>query len=106
MPDLLDVLHVMFEDASSGASREELEAREDLRKSIYTQLYGYKEYNWVTDKSKSASAGGTYNSDMLPDDAAVDTTERKLTHKPYVPPTPINVDSPLPIAGLKEAPLG
>lgn len=108
MADFLDVLHVLFEEASLASTAEESQNRERLRSNIYRDLYGYTEYAWV---SKSAGAGNSpanssYGSDMIPVDATGDSSESRLTHKPYVPPTPMNVDSPLPIAGLKEAPLG
>jgi hypothetical protein len=108
MSDLLDVLHALFEEAQDADTQEALRAREHLRKGIYTKLYGYKQYSWVSPESDSpatASSGGT-GADMIPMDEPVDPSKIKLTHKPYVPPTPIDVDSPLPIAGLKEAPLG
>jgi hypothetical protein len=108
MSDLLDVLHALFEESLDSPSEEGVRAREQLRQGIYTKLYGYKNYSWVSPRSDSpatASSGGT-GADMIPMDEPVDPSKITLTHKPYVPPTPMNVDSPLPIAGLKEAPLG
>lgn len=109
MSDTLDILHVMFEESQEAGSQEQLKAREQFRKNIYTGLYDYKTYEWVSTDNNSASGASsqTTSADMIPmDDEVADPSKIKLTHKPYVPPTPMNVDSPLPIAGLKEAPLG
>lgn len=109
MSDLLDVLHVLFEEAQDAASQEQLKARERFREGIYTKLYGYPTYSWVSPSGDSASGSSSQgmSADMIPmDDEVADPSKITLTHKPYVPPTPMNVDSPLPIAGLKEAPLG
>jgi hypothetical protein len=107
--DTLDILHVMFEESQEAGSQEQLKARELFRRNIYTSLYGYKKYEWVSPESNTASGTSSQGAgaDMIPmDDEVADPSKIKLTHKPYVPPTPMDVDSPLPIAGLKEAPLG
>lgn len=98
----------MFEESQEAGSSEQLKAREQFRKNIYTGLYGYKSYEWVSPEDNSASVASSQGTgaDMIPMDEVSDPSKIKLTHKPYVPPTPIDVDSPLPIAGLKEAPLG
>ena len=106
MADFLDVIHALFEDSSLANTEEEAKNRERLRSNIYTSLYGYKSYAWVSADSGSRSADSSFGQDMMPVDATGEAAESKLTHKPYVPPTPMDVNSPLPIAGIKEAPLG
>jgi hypothetical protein len=106
MADFLDVLHVLFEEASSAGTQEESENRERLRANIYRDLYGYTDYAWVSKSSGNTSADSSFGSDMIPVDATGDPSASRLTHKPFIPATPMDVDSPLPIAGLKEAPLG
>jgi hypothetical protein len=98
----------LFEESQEAGSQEQLKAREQFRKGIYTRLYEYEKYDWVSPEDNSASGASSQSAgaDMIPMDEPVDPSKVKLTHKPYVPPTPMNVDSPLPIAGLKEAPLG
>lgn len=106
--DTLDILHVLFEESQEAGSQEQLKAREHFRRSIYTSLYDYKAYEWVSSDNNSASGASsqTTGADMIPMDDTANPPKITLTHKPYVPPTPMNVDSPLPIAGLKEEPLG
>lgn len=106
MADFLDVLHALFEESGDAPTQEARQARETTRKNIYMDLYGYKTYEWVSEDSQSASDSSWSESDMLPDEATGTKSSGELIHKPYVAPTPMDVDSPLPIAGLKEAPLG
>ena len=106
MADFLDVLHALFEESGDAPSPEARDAREAMRQNIYTRLYGYKKYEWVSPKSNAASDTSAFGSDMMPVDATGEESGSELTHKPYVPPTPTNVDSPHPIATLKEPPLG
>ena len=47
MSDLLDVLHVMFEDDQLPKTEEDRRARDGIRKSIYVEMYGFPDYTWV-----------------------------------------------------------
>ena len=83
----------------TAGSPEMLDAKEKTRKHIYELLYEYPEYSWVSSRSEATGISG---SDMLPTGPPAGT----LTHKPYLPPTPVNADAPLPFGKQLDAPLG
>ena len=112
MSDLLDVLHVMFEDDQLPKTDDERRGRDGMRKSIYVEMYGYPEYVWVlpppSENAPAGSSDSAYTRGMIgqPVDMS-DPTTATLTHKPYVPPTmPLDPDAPLPFGTILDAPLG
>ena len=91
MSQMLDVIHFFFEDDARFSTAEEAEALSETRATMYGVLYGTT-YKYRTKKSGSGvgdfdatSAGGI---------------------KPYIPPTEVNANSPLPFGDILEAPLG
>lgn len=96
LSQMLDVIHfLMEEDLLSAGTKEEVEAKDHARTSIYRILYN-KEYAYASQKS-SATAGF---SDLPPD---VDNIP-KVT-KPYTPATDFDPDSALPFGQDIDAPL-
>jgi hypothetical protein len=112
MSDLLDVLHVMFEDDQLPKTDDERRGRDGMRRALYVDMYGYPEYAWaLPPSSQNASAGSgdsAYTRGMI--DRPVDMSDPSaatLTHKPYTPPTmPLDPDAPLPFGSILDAPLG
>jgi hypothetical protein len=94
--DMLDVLHYYFETDAVG-EKEEQDAKLKLRRSIYRTLY-QRPYTWQDD-----SDGGEFGTQ----DASGSPVNRpaKFEHKPYVPPTPVNPNSPKPYGNVLDAPL-
>lgn len=86
---MLDVIHYFFEEDARFSSAEEAEALSAMRTKLYANMYNqtYK-YTVATKSSNGNYAGG---SDEL---------------KPYIPPTEVNVDSPLPFGSDLDSPLG
>jgi hypothetical protein len=117
MSDLLDVLHTMFEDDQVVSTQEALEVKENVRTRLYTELYGRKAYTWVTAKTDShsqmqtASGDSAYTAGFM-DERPQDMTDpsspspMKPVHYKYIPPTPMEATAPIPVKGLREAPLG
>lgn len=110
-PDMLDVIHFLFEDdMHSSSTGEQAEAKDKSRTMLYSSLYG-KVYKYA---SKGASAN------QLPPDIAaemqdydmptpVDPFERSQGSaivKPFVPATSVDNGSRLPFGTALEAPLG
>ena len=90
MSQMLDVIHYFFEEDSRYASAEEAESLSQTRTTLYAVLYGttYKypiKINKTDASGISGSASGT---------------------KPYIPPTQVDVDSPLPFGDALDSPLG
>ena len=113
MSDLLDVLHVMFEDDQAPKTEDDRRARDSHAQGPSTwRCTDIPEYTWVLPpSSENASAGSSdsaYTRGMI--DAPVDMsdpTTATLTHKPYIPPTmPLDPDAPLPFGTILDAPLG
>jgi hypothetical protein len=106
--DLLDVAHYMFEQDHAALDEDQAKARDSLRKAVYVNLYKRKTYGWEMATGNRASGDSSPDIDVPMDSADMmsPATLPKYEHKPFIPATQIDVDSPLPIAGLKESPLG
>lgn len=112
--EMLDVIHVIFEEDMYTESKEQSEYKSKLRSSIYTNLYN-RTYKYTTD-SGSGKGFTTASGDILPpldDEFAIKTFDpnkdikpHKTKPKPYVPATNFNPDSPLPFGKNIDAPLG
>jgi hypothetical protein len=99
--DMLDVLHYLFESDAIG-EEEVQKAKHRLRTNLYTQIYD-RAYTWdVGQGGPSDASGHAYGTQEVGSSAA--TTQ--LTHKPYIPPTPVNAASPTPYGNVLDAPLG
>jgi len=92
---MLDIVHYAFE-IDALAEKEVHEAKTKMRRMLYGQLYG-RTYTWG-DATASGSEFGTQE--------VASGGGSTLTHKPYVPPTPVNAASPKPFGNALDAPLG
>lgn len=87
---MLDVVHYFFEEDARYSSAEEAEAVTRMRSQIYSGLYGTT-YKYAVKTNVSPGASGSV------DDMAL---------KPYVPPTEVDIDSPMPYGSVLDAPIG
>jgi hypothetical protein len=103
---MFDVIHYLFEVDSLPPSAEVAEARDSIRHSIYSELYG-REYKYGAKKTKQLT--GDPEIDYPLDDSdipvPVDPFERSQMTKPYVSPTSFDDASPNPFGGILDAPL-
>ena len=110
MSDFLDVMHFLFEEDMKPMEEDVRKSRDHLRRSLYVDMYGSKEYSWGSSHSESSGRSGdsaytrTYEGTDV--DNAVSFEKTKLSHKSYTPPTPVDVDNPLPFGNVLDAPLG
>lgn len=106
-PDLLDVLHYMYEQDLFEASQELQEAKDKSRVLIYETLYE-RDYPYGSSLTKAP------NYDDLPfgeedmDDMPVPLNPKAISSRPkaYVPATAFNPNSPNPYDGVLDAPMG
>ena len=100
---MLDVLHYLFEEDLSVSTNEELDAKNKIRKTIYTQIYN-KNYSFGNTNSDSFNS---YDYGLDDIDAPVNIPATRNQTKPYFPPTNFDPDAANPFgAALREAPLG
>lgn len=96
--DMLDIVHYFFESDSLG-EKETQEAKAKMRHTIYGQLYD-RSYTWGNDVEQEF---GTQ--EVLGADGGGGGTSG-LTHKSYIPPTPVNANAAKPFGSVLDAPLG
>jgi hypothetical protein len=109
--DMLDVVHYFFESDAVG-EKEEQDAKRKLRGVLYNQLYD-RPYTWGADETggthefgtQETASGEMFSSSQLLTRDTVDGAPG-LTHKPYIPPTPMDASSPKPFGNLLDEPLG
>ena len=94
--DMLDVVHYYFE-TDTLTDKEMSDAKVKMRQTIYSQLYE-RPYTW-------GNVGVGADREFGTQEVSSSGGER-LTHKPYVPPTPVNANSARPYGGVLDAPLG
>ena len=100
MSDMLDVLHYYMEEDYNVSSQEQIDARANVRKAIYRNMYN-REYRFPAGKNNSrVTASGLDLDDVVPVDPTAGPT------KSYVPPTDFNPDSQKPFGDVLDAPLG
>jgi hypothetical protein len=107
--DMLDVLHYFFEDDLNYSTAEQAEARDKMRSSLYGQLYNTS-YRYSSGAGSSTTAK---NFDLDDEIKPVELKERKIDSfnpaaplKPYVAPTPVNINAAKPFGSVLDAPLG
>jgi hypothetical protein len=97
---MLDIVHYFFETDAIG-EKEEQDAKRKMRSSLYTQLYE-RDYTWGQPTqarefgTQEVASGEIYSGAGTP----------ALTHKPYIPPTPVNANAAKPYGNVLDAPLG
>lgn len=102
--EMLDVVHVIFEeDYTNVSSAEQVDVKTKVRTILYREFYG-KEYTYSsnkTDYSDLEPEEGLYDySDVVPFDPT------KAAIKPFVPSTDFDPDAALPFGKTLDAPLG
>jgi hypothetical protein len=103
--EMLDVVHVIFEeDYTNATSGEQVDAKNNVRKIIYREFYE-REYNYDSSSKTEysdleAEESGYDYSDVVPFDPA------KAERKPFVPSTDFDPNSELPFGKTLDAPLG
>jgi hypothetical protein len=97
--DMLDVLHYYFELDVLG-DEDFMKAKAEMRKQLYGMLYE-RAYRWGESSTSSNHEFGTQEVGADPISGAPE-----LTHKPYVPPTPVNPTAARPYGTLVDPPLG
>ena len=107
-PDLLDVIHYMFEDDLGASTEEEVDAKDKYRIRIYEDLYE-RPYNYASPKNSGANRA--FDPNLPPFDDPVNEGDfepegiQKAT-KAYTPPTAFNEGAANPYHGVLDAPLG
>lgn len=115
--DMLDVVHFMFEDDLFVSTGEELDAKSEIRSTLYRNLYLREYKNKIQKSNSKTSYGGSSNfyadgtpigvpEDDLSDIKPFDSSATKNKTKPFVPATNVNPDSVLPFGKGIDAPLG
>jgi hypothetical protein len=105
-PDLLDVLHYMYETDLFTATSEMMDARDKARSMIYEQMY---ETIYPYNSSEVANYGSDVYGPPLgeDEDLPVPVNPRAMTSRPkaYTPTTKFNPDAANPFNGVLDAPL-
>ena len=96
---MLDIIHYLFESDSID-EKETQKAKLKMRRTIYKVLY-MRTYTWQDGEDEYRDFG---TQDVNANPMGGRSTE--LTHKGYIPPTPVNADSPMPYGNVLDAPLG
>jgi len=111
-PDMLDVIHFIFEDDNTHSTAEGVESKSKLRTILYSKLYD-KEYKFPYNSSGTSY---NYSTDIdapelaIPNDNYGYDSEGVLPKpdkgptKPFVPTTDFNSDSPLPFGKFVDPP--
>ena len=109
--DMLDVLHFFFEEDNRFSTAEEAKAIDQLRTSLYRDLYG-RTYNYATKSGSGVStAGGSFDLEPENPDSAEEVIQpfsprqHKEPTKSYVPATQMGDDESAPFGGLLDAPI-
>jgi len=105
LAEMLDVLHVLFEeDFTNLVNAEQVDVKTRVRKVIYEEFYNQK-YVHGTNNNNSYIVDEPINqnidySDVKPFDP------KAASRKPYIPPTEFNAEAPKPFGKNIDAPLG
>jgi len=105
--DMFDITHYFFETDNLG-TKEEQDAKLDMRRMLYRDLYD-RPYSWMegasTGSGKGKNAGGQAAQDFGTQEVGGAPT-KQLSHKPFVPATPMDPSAAKPFGDLLDAPLG
>ena len=105
LADMLDVIHVIFEDdMTSATTAEQVDVKEKVReivyKDFYETTYKYKRTKTRQNAGFDNSVGDFDYSDITPFDPSSQPV------KPFVPATDFNPDMQNPFGSTLDAPLG
>jgi hypothetical protein len=103
LSDMLDVLHYYMEEDYNFSNAEQIEAKSNLRKTIYRSMYNteYK-FGASSGKNKTYTASGV-DLDNLESVEPVDPLKEPT--KSYVPPTDFNPESIKPFGDVLDSPI-
>lgn len=107
--DMIDVLHVFFEESFTYATEEHAQRVSAAREAMYQTLYD-REYPYAYDRGKKNAKFDPENAETF-DDWGLDQPEEVKVFNPqkakqFVAPTKVNADSPKPFGSILDAPLG
>jgi len=102
---MLDVVHYLFE-SDSLVEKETQDAKVRMRRTVYGQLYG-RAYTWGSETADGNEYGTqeVASGDVFSGGSG-SSGDPQLTHKPYIPPTPVDASSAKPYGTVLDAPLG
>jgi hypothetical protein len=105
LADMLDVIHVIFEDdMTSVASAEQVDVKETVREIIYRDFYETTYKYKTTKKRQGASIDNPVGDFDYSDITPFDPSSQPV--KPFVPATDFNPDMQNPFGSTLDAPLG
>lgn len=73
--DMLDVIHVLFEEDITPSWEHSAKVKSELRRTIYESMYKSR-YNYGVEDDTPTFGGSSYDDAPIPE-----------TSKPYIPPT-------------------
>ena len=105
LADMLDVIHVIFEDdITSATSAEQVDVKENVREVIYRDFYKTTYKYKTTKKRQNASFDNSVGDFDYSDITPFDPSSQAV--KPFVPATDFNPDMQKPFGSVLDAPLG
>jgi hypothetical protein len=110
--DMLDIIHVFFEESHSYSSNEHAHRVSRTREVMYESLYEYTyPYAYNEQTGSYNSRGFDLSEEELSQIDEQDSSDDIVPFSPkkrkaYVPPTNVNPDSPKPFGSILDAPLG
>lgn len=103
--DLIDVIHYLFEEDIYYVSKEQGESREKVRKMMYSEFYK-KDYEYAMFEEKQKFDFDDIGLEEQAEEIRpFDVSDKKRQIKPYVPPTAMDDESPVPFGSIIDAPL-
>lgn len=102
--EMLDVIHYFFEEDVSMKAQEELNSRNNLRSSLYDELYSGM-YGKSVPSTQSNDLSNLDDEEDFEMDAPVEPFNPRKP-KSYVPPTPMSDNAAKPFGDILDAPIG
>jgi len=90
--EMLDVLHALFEEDNSSSTDVEYKVKQAVRSTLYREFYGIDQSGGEFSEYSDQTAGGPQTP--------------TVSSKPYIPPTPVDADSPRPFGAALDSPVG
>ncbi|MGL4998051.1 MAG: hypothetical protein ACRC5T_03710 [Cetobacterium sp.] len=106
--DMLDVVHVFFEESFSHATDEHAQRISATREAMYQSLYG-RDYPYAYGRDRETKEFDPESMETIDDWGLAEPEEIKVFNpktKNYVPPTKVDADSSKPFGSILDAPLG
>lgn len=105
-PELVDILHYMFEEDLMASTKEESDVKDEVRKTIYRDLYNTEYLFGISERSskRTYTASGEFLEDSYDDIVPFDPTV-KQERKGYIAPTNFDENSSKPFGDILDGPL-